>query len=62
MLLDAVMIAVMLILLGLSVFAVIWTIRNDENFRMWMNMAIVRYYNRAEDLHDRLVKLARKKE
>ncbi len=62
MLLDAVMFAAMLILLGLSVAAVIWMIRNDENFRMWMNMAFVRYYNRAEELHDRLVRLARKEE
>jgi len=62
MLLDSVMFAVMLILLGLGVAAVVWTIRNDENFRMWMNMAFVRYYNRAEELHDRLVRLAQKEE
>ena len=62
MILDAIMTAVMLILLGLSVAAIMWMIRNDENFRIWMNMAIVRYYNKAENLHKRLVEFARKKE
>lgn len=60
MLIDAVMITVLLVLLFSSIAVVLWMIRNDENFRMWMNMAYVRYYNRAEKLHERLRKLPEK--
>jgi hypothetical protein len=62
MVLDAVMMVIMLVLLGMSVAAVVWMIRKDENFRLWMNCAILRYYNQSERLHERLVKLARRKE
>jgi len=54
---DSIMMVVLLILLISGIVAFIWMIKDDENFRMWMNHGFFTYYNRAEKLHEQYVGL-----